>query len=76
MAIAAILAGTGAVYWAKQSLGKIGFQDAVQFIRNDDDAYWCKHAGSAKPIQDATEKYFCPVRMEKFQIPEEEGAGE
>ncbi|RRH71065.1 hypothetical protein [Falsigemmobacter faecalis] len=73
MAVAALLAGAGAVYWTKQSLGKIGFQDAVQLIKNDRTSYWCGRAGSAKPIQDATGKYFCPVRMEGFQGGEEEG---
>ncbi|MCV0349030.1 MULTISPECIES: hypothetical protein [Alphaproteobacteria] len=41
MAIAALLAGGGAVYFTKQKLDNANFQDAINLIQNDDDAYWC-----------------------------------
>lgn len=71
MAIAAILAGGGTVYFTKQQLDTANFQDAIGLIRNDDDAYWCKHA-QASIIQDAGGKPFCAVSMPKYQIEEEE----
>ena len=71
MAIAALLAGGGAVYFTKQQLDTANFQDAIGLIRNDSRAFWCERPGVATPIQDATGEYFCPIRMEKYQGGEE-----
>jgi hypothetical protein len=73
MAIAAILAGAGAVYFTKQNLDTANFNDAIGLIRNDTQAFWCERAGVAIPIQDATGGYFCPVRMPRYQGGEEGG---
>lgn len=70
MAVAALLAGTGAVYFTKQQLDTANFQDAIGLIRNDTRAFWCERAGVATPIQDATGGYFCPISMPRYQIPE------
>lgn len=72
MAIAALLAGAGAVYFTKQNLDTANFQDAIGLIRNDARAFWCERAGVATPIQDATGEYFCPIRMPRYQGGEEE----
>jgi hypothetical protein len=72
MAVAALLAGTGAVYFTKQNLDTANFNDAIGLIRNDSRAFWCDRAGVATPIQDATGGYFCPIRMPRYQ-PEEGG---
>ncbi|MDO5612249.1 MAG: hypothetical protein Q4G14_03285 [Paracoccus sp. (in: a-proteobacteria)] len=69
MAITAILAGAGAVYFTKQNLDTASFTDAIQRIQNDDDAFWCKRA-AASIVQDATGAYFCAIRMEKYQSEE------
>lgn len=71
MAIAAILAGAGAVYFTKQNLDTANFQDAIGLIRNDTQAFWCERAGVSTPIQDATGGYFCPVRMTRYQAPKQ-----
>jgi hypothetical protein len=69
MALAALLASAGAVYFTKQNLDTANFNDAIGLIRNDTRALWCERAGVATPIQDATGGYFCPIRMEKHQTP-------
>jgi hypothetical protein len=54
MTVAALLAGAGAVYFTKQNLDTANFHDAIQLVRNDTRAFWCKRAGVATPLQDAT----------------------
>lgn len=70
MAVAALLAGAGAVYFTKQQLDNANFQDAIGLIRNDDEAYWCGRA-EASIVQDAGGRPFCAVSMPRYQIPEQ-----
>lgn len=72
MAVAALLAGAGAVYFTKQNLDTANFNDAIGLIRNDTRAFWCERA-QASIVQDAGGKPFCAVSMPRYQIPEEEG---
>jgi hypothetical protein len=72
MAVAALLAGAGAVYFTKQQLDNANFNDAIGLIRNDSRAFWCDRAG-ASIVQDAGGKPFCAVSMPKYQGGEEKG---
>lgn len=71
MAVAALLAGGGAVYFTKQQLNNANFTDAVRLIQNDDDAYWCNSAkGQTVKANDGS--WFCAVGMTKYQEPQSE----
>lgn len=70
MLIAALLAGGAADYFTKQKLDNANFQNAIQLIQNDDDAYWCGSA-RASIVQDNQGTHYCAIAMPKYQIPEE-----
>jgi hypothetical protein len=73
MAIAAVLAGAGAVYFTEQKLDNANFQDAISLIQNDDDAYWCKRANT-HIIKGNLGTHGCAIVMPKYQSEEEEEA--
>lgn len=72
MAIAALLAGGGAVYFTKQKLDNANLQDAINLIKNDDDAYWCG-AAQASIVQDRDRTHYCAIQMPGYQVPEANG---
>lgn len=69
MIIAAGLAAAGAVYFTKQQLDTANFQDAIQLIQNDDDAYWCGSA-RASIVQDRDGTHYCAIAMPNYVEPE------
>lgn len=70
MLISAGLAGAAAVYFTKQQLDTANFQDAITFIQNDDDAYWCDRA-DGQTISGQSGAKFCAIHMPNYV-----GAGE
>ncbi|TRD14772.1 hypothetical protein FEV53_18365 [Palleronia caenipelagi] len=70
MAVAALLAGGGAFYFAKARIVGDDFSRSVQLIAQDDDASWCGFA-NAPIIQDRNGLSYCAIAMPKYQAPEE-----
>jgi hypothetical protein len=67
MAVAALLAGGGGVYYAKDSIAKAGFSDAIRLIQNDEDGEWCTKYANAQIIDGRDDSKFCAIHMPEYQ---------
>jgi hypothetical protein len=76
MAVAALLAGGGAVYFTKQNLDTANFADAIRLIQNDNRNYWCGTAAQSPVITDREGLSYCAVQMLNYMTPEEGGDAE
>ncbi len=71
MLISAALAGGGAVYFTKQELDTANFADAIGYIQNDDDAYWCQQRARAATFKSEQGNWYCAIAMPRYQEPAE-----
>lgn len=74
MLVAAGLAGGGAFYYAKDSIAKAGFSDAIRLIHNDEDGEWCTRFANAQIIDGQDDSKFCAIHMPELQVPAEPAA--
>lgn len=72
MAVAALLAGGAAFYYAKANIVRDDFNRSVQLIAQDDDARWCNLA-NAPIIQDRNGLSYCAIAMPEYQESKEDG---
>lgn len=68
-------AGRLGIRFTKQNLDTANFQNAIGYIHNDDDGYWCGRA-SASIVQDRDGTHYCAIQMPNYVVPVEEEAAE